>query len=407
MSYRDYARQENRRLSTGSPGRSGRTGFSAAAAHDIMLTLDELKRIASLSSPEGIVSLYLTIDPVRGATRGQLLRNFKSALKRFDRRSDSDSWRAAAERERKRIEAYLKKSTTRGLALFSCEPEDIWEVVELQTPVSNFLDVGSTTRTALLAQILDQYPRLVVAVVQRDRALIYVTEQRRSGKRAELETDVPGQHRAGGWSQSRFERHIEVHFGNHLKELVYRLEGLHKQYPFNRLAFGGADEVTSELIRHLPGQLSQSVIGTFPVDFKHESEEEIIERARRLREEDKRKKELKLVNQVIDGSESESAKSAVSGLDDTLEALNLRAVRALVLVDGLLVEGAECPTCGYLATASSEPCPGCGGLMESSSNIVDRAVEHACLSDAKVDVVFGVARERLLAKDGIGGLLRF
>ena len=45
--------------------------------------------------------------------------------------------------------------------------------------------------------------------------------------------------------------------------------------------------------------------------------------------------------------------------------------------------------------------------MESSPNIVEGAVEQAFLSDAEVDVVFGEARERLLAKDGIGGLLRF
>lgn len=373
-----------------------------------VLTVDELKRIASLRSPDGIVTVYLTLAPVQGATRGRLLTNFKSALTRFERRTESDRWRDAAQRERNRIEAYLRdrRESNHGLALFACEPADIWEVVELQTPVPNVLDVAATTQTAVLARILDEYAPLVVVLVQRDRGRVYVTEQRLSVKRAELETDVPGQHRTGGWSQRRFERHIEVHFGEHLKDLVNKLEGLYKQLGFKRMALGGAGEVTSELIKHLPNPLSQTVIGTFPVDFKHESEDEIVERARRLREEDERKKEVRLVEQVIDGAESASGSAGVLGIQDTLEALNSRTVRTLVLVDGLQVEGAGCLDCDYLTATSSDRCPACGATMESYPNVVERAVENAYFSDAKVNVVFGAAREQLLAREGIGGLLR-
>jgi peptide subunit release factor 1 (eRF1) len=137
-------------------------------------------------------------------------------------------------------------------------------------------------------------------------------------------------------------------------------------------------------------------------EVKHESEEEILDRSLLLLERDERQRELERVNLVIDGAASESGRSAVVGVQDTLEALNARAVRDLVLVDDLRVEGVECQACSYLRS-----CPVCGAWMEPSSNIVERAVEQACLSDANVDVVFGEARAQLLAKDGIGGLLRF
>ncbi|HEX9726558.1 MAG TPA: hypothetical protein VGC53_19935 [Vicinamibacteria bacterium] len=142
-------------------------------------------------------------------------------------------------------------------------------------------------------------------------------------------------------------------------------------------------------------------------EVKHESEEEILDRSLLLLERDERQRELERVNLVIDGAASESGRSAVVGVQDTLEALNARAVRDLVLVDDLRVEGVECQACSYLAATSLRSCPVCGAWMEPSSNIVERAVEQACLSDANVDVVFGEARAQLLAKDGIGGLLRF
>lgn len=372
-----------------------------------MLSPQELSRLAALKREEGILSVYIRIDPRLMYERNHALASFKGALKRFSRRVKEPERLAVVEREQDEVIRFLEgwRPSGRGLVIFTCRPGKIWETLTLDAPVPTFVHVNSSTNTAPLAEVLDEYPRFVVALVQRDKAAIYVAEQRRTQDETSIASDVPGQHDQGGWSQARFQRHVEFHFERHLKSVAEQLEKLYQEQPFNRLAIGGTEEVTSELVKMLHDQIARRVIGTFPVDFKHETEVETLRRARRVWEEYERQSERELVESAVNAAKS--GRQGAVGIDDTVRAVFEERVHTLLVADGVTKEGAACTSCDYFAPERFDRCPVCGGASEEADDIVERAVEKAYLSGAQVEAVFDEARSWLLGEGGLAALLRY
>jgi len=373
----------------------------------IIISRKELQRLTGLKSEQGILSNYLKLDPRLTYDRAQHIAKFKGALKRFAREAGDPWLSSVAEREKDRVLEFLELWQPRGrsLVIFSAQPASIWEVVHLDVLVPTFVTVDRAANIGLLAQVLDEYPRFAVAVVQRDHAKVYITEQRSAEELAEISSDVPGQHDQGGWSQARFQRHIEFHYGLHLNRLVEQLEDLHRDRPFKQLVIGCGEDTVSELLKMLPDDLRERVIGTFRVDFKHESEAEILERAGSLREENERRSERELVGQIVGAAESGG--QGVVGIDATLQALLDGRVHLLAVAEGIATEGSECLICGYFAAKDLPECPVCGAELEPVPDVVDRAIEKAYLAGARVEVVLGEAREWLLARGGLGAVLRY
>jgi peptide chain release factor subunit 1 len=367
----------------------------------------ELLRLTALRSEDGILSAYLKLDPRLGYDRAQHMAKFKGALKRFAREAGDPWLLSVAEREKARVLGFLElwQPHGRSLVVFSAQPANIWEVVHLDVLLPTFVTVDRTASTGLLAQVLDEYPRFAVAVVQRDHANVYLTEQRSAEALTEISSDVPGRHDEGGWSQARFQRHIEFHFGRHLARLVDQLEELHRDHPFKQLVIGGGEDTVAELLKALPADLAERVIGTIRVDFKHETEAQVLHRAGVLREGEERRSERELVDRIAGAAESGG--QGVVGIEGTLQAVLDGRVHLLAVAEGVATEGAECLSCGYLAAKEFLECPACGAEGEPVPDVVDRAIEKAYLAGAQVDVVLGEAREWLLARGGLGAVLRY
>ncbi len=374
----------------------------------IVIDGERLERLTGLRSDEGIVSLFLRFEPRLIYERAIALTTFKSAWKRFEDREPSDKWKEAARRERGRIEAFLNDwaPISRGIAVFACEPAGLWETIPLAAPLTTRLSVDSTTWTRPLALLLDESPRLVVCVVQRDKATLYVSQQRETELAASLESDVPGRHRQGGWSQARFQRHREFHAGQHLEEVVGALVELHQKEPFERLILGGTSEITSEIERRLPNSLRSRLIDTLPVDVKHDSREEILERAQASNENAERREEQALVQSIVD--QAAAAGRGALGLEATLLALMEGRIEKLVLTEEFAHTGWECGRCQYVSATAPDRCPLCGAEGQSAPNLADVAVERVIQGGAAVNFIFeGAAHELLSSKGEIGALLRF
>jgi len=378
----------------------------AATMYSAMITRSELERLAALHSDDGIVSAYVGIEPRLRYDRGQHEVKFRGAAKRFQRTADAQA-RAVLERETDVILDILRNREPmgRGLAIFACSPADIRETVQLDVRVPTFVDVGTSTNVGMLAQVLDEYPRWMVAVAQRDRAAIYSSEQRHPEEEAGVESSVPGRHDQGGWAQARFQRHIEFHVERHLQKVVEELRQLQRDRPFSHLVLGGTDQTVSELRDMLPDSLRRLVIGSVPVDFKHESEEDVLQKARLVLEEEQRRAERELVEKVVDAAESGG--QGVVGIDDTLRAVHEGRVQTLLIAEGVSQSGSSCLDCGYLAPRAFDKCPVCGGDAEAEADIVERSIDRAILSGARIEAVLGEPREWLLARGGMAAVLRY
>jgi peptide chain release factor subunit 1 len=370
-----------------------------------MISRQDVERLARLRSDHGILTAYIRLDPRLRFVRQQAASQFKGALKAAQLRVP-DRWRNALDRETSHVLDFLSDTepTGRGMVIFSCRPEALWEVLPLEILVPNFIDIDTTTKTGILAAALQESSRLIVAVLQRDRARIYFAEQGTSEETSQVTTEVPGQHKQGGRSQMRFQRHIDYHANEHRKKVVDELASLTQTGPFE-LALGGTDATIDELLKTLPEPIVKRIIGKFPVDYKQDTEQQIVERAELVWKDRQQSEEVQLVNQVFDAAKSRMR--GVLGVEPTLSALVEEKVRTLLVADGLRIEGSVCTRCDYFSAEMLKSCPLCGGDVEQRE-VTDRAVEKAILIGAEPQVITASgARDRLLGEGGLGALLRY
>lgn len=371
-----------------------------------MISHQDLERFAKLKSDHGILTAYIPLDPRLRFVRQQAASQFKGALKAAQRRVQEGRWQECLDRESSHVLDFLSNSEPmgRGLVIFSCRPESIWEVLPLEFPVPNFVDIDTTTKTGILAQSMEEVPRFIVAVLQRDKSRIYIVEQGISEQQAQVATEVPGQHKQGGRSQMRFQRHIDFHVTEHLKKVADELKRLAETSSFE-LLLGGTDEIVNEMLAMLPDPVMRRVIGKFPVDYKHDTEREMFERAEIVWKNREQFVETNLLDQVVEAAKS--GRRGVLGVEPTLSALMEEKVRTLLIANGLAINGSVCTRCDYFSERNFKMCPLCGGNADKR-DITDRAVEKAILTGAAAEVVSSdQARDRLLAEGGWGALLRY
>lgn len=372
----------------------------------LMLSRPELERVAALRSDEGILSVYIKVDPQLGYDRGQAASKFKGASKRFQRSADEKA-KEIYEREAERVLKYVENwsPSGRGLVIFSSTPSDIWEVFTLDVMLPTSVQANSTTHTSMLSRLLDDYPRMAVVLLDGEDARIYVGEQRQTEQDAEITSDIPGWHDQGGWSQARYQRHIEFHHERHLKKVADELKDLYYSKPFDRLVFVGVDQHVDELLDMLSDPIAKRFIGHFGADFKQQTDDEILQRASELRTDVLRKEEVDLVRRIVDAAESGGR--GVSGLEETIQAVYEGRVETLVRVAGVIAEGSTCEHCEYLTAEQFEACPVCGGSAEHLDDVAGFAAEQAFLKGAKINTVMEEAAEMLTARGGLGAVLRY
>jgi peptide chain release factor subunit 1 len=373
-----------------------------------MITREEIRRLALIRHEEGVVSAYVAVRPRLMHEPTHPVVAFKGAAKRYLQQSPEPAWKEALEREAPRIQRWLegRRPEGRGVVFFACKPAGLWEVRTVQFPMPTLVEVDTTPYTALLAHALDEGEALAVVHVQKDGARIWLAEQSASEQVETIASDVQGRHSQGGWSQARFERHVEVQAAEHRARVVEELLRLNAERPFRRLAIGGSEPALSEFRKELPEPLASRVIGTFPVDAKQDADETIVSRAQSLFEEAERASERQLVREMLDAAAAGGP--GVIGLDGTLSALLEGRVRTLLVAAGARQEGSVCPNCDYLSAKPFRACPLCGADSDATPDVVGVAMERALLSGAQVESLLGEAKDELLSRGHpVGAILRY
>src|SRR5581483_4843932 len=149
-----------------------------------MIRTADLERLVTFNGGRhGVLSVYLNLAPAR-----QLRRSYRTAFNDLV----------------KRLEEYLDAEPPRGqgLALFSCAPRDFWQAYHLPVPVADDLRFGATPYVRPLLDVLDEYERFVVALVDKEKARLFSVFMGEIEEERELFDVVPGRHDQGGWSQA-------------------------------------------------------------------------------------------------------------------------------------------------------------------------------------------------------------
>lgn len=372
-----------------------------------MITREQVTRLAARHSDSGIVSAYIKVDPHLGYQHGQPAMKFKGAYSRARREADQRT-QAILDREHDRILAFLEdwRQSGRGLAIFSSQPDNFWETYPLDIMVPSYVTAADEPDTQFLVRILDEAPRMAVLLLAGGDARLYLSEQGAAAEVSRHSEELPSRHAQGGWSQARFQRHVEFHHSKVLREMADQVTNLFYKQAFDRLVLVGIDSATKELEGMLSDPIRQRVIGHLPADFKSENDSHIVERAGELAQDQERSTEVALVREIANYADAHG--KGVLGFDGTLLALIEGNVDTLVVADGLTSEGSLCLNCDYFSARKFSQCPNCTSAQcEDLNDAAEHAIEDAYLKSSQVNVVFGAASEMLLARGGIGALLRY
>ena len=368
-----------------------------------MPTAQEIDRIGRFDA-EGarVLSVYLDLDP---APRRR--RTHKVAFRDLVREAGEGLDEAARESlasEAQRVQIWLDQGEPegKGLAVFSCELKRLWRADWLAVRMPNHLAWEERPDIAPLLEVLDEYERYAVAVVDQQAARLLTVFAGEIEQSNFLEHEPAGESRPR--TPARYERHREAQVYRHLKRTAERLAELHRRRSFDRLILAGHKEVTSELRRLMARALAQRVVAEVTAK-PSVADREILDKTLEIERRIEQRAEDGLIRKLLDlvGPNGRAALGPAA----TLAALWNDLVQTLVVAHGTHLEGSECRGCGRLETGQIERCPACGQGMRAVHDLFHAAMARAREQSASVEVVHGTAAARLAELgQGLAALLR-
>jgi peptide chain release factor subunit 1 len=381
-----------------------------------------LERLAALGPGQKVLSVFVNLDPGEFPTprdrQSEVISLLDRAASRVEEEDEPD--RKELRKDVQKLRAWLLEHSDweegdRGVAIFVSNARDLFEIFKLAKPVSSAVAIEATPYLEPLA-VLVPSRAVCVALVERDRARIFCGDESALEEIVdERDEDVPGRHDQGGWSQPRYQRHIEDHVARHLSDVAARLLDLYKEGRVERLVIGCTEELLPRVLDHLHSYLRERFAGRIEVDVKTANADELQELVAAVLEREDERREEEFFERLR--RELAVAGRAAYGLEGTLAAVNEARVEVLLTKLDLTEPGVFCPKCGWLgvapqpgggnplAEATGPECPVDGGALEETGNVVEKAVERTILLSAQTWAPrFHDDLDRL---GGIAALLRF
>jgi peptide chain release factor subunit 1 len=359
-----------------------------------------------------VTSLYVDADGRRHPRRADVERQAESLLRKALDAAGAlkgEGHRSAC-RDRRIMGDFLRegfdRKGTRGLALFSSAGAGLWHEQPLPVPVRDRAVIRPRPYLLPLEALVERADAICTALVDRQRARLWVTRLGEIEEITSLLDDVPGRHDQGGWAQARLQRHVEDHVLRHLKRVAETLLRLREGGRFDHLVLSGPDEVIAELERELHDYVRRAVVerASLPVGAPVA---DVLDHALGVERRLERERERSTVRRLVAEAAAPEGRGALGG-EPTLEALPAARVDTLVVLGGLAVEGRSCPSCGRLAVGRGR-CPACGSTTVPQPDLIEEAVEVALRNGARVETIPRDVEgaEDLAGAGGIGALLRF
>jgi peptide chain release factor subunit 1 len=373
---------------------------------------DGLRELAEFRAEKGCaISLYVDLDPSIAPTAGDADTRFNSLLAEGERSAGATDGglthdqRGGLKADFERIRAYFENDFDRdgahGLALFSAGLDNVWRPRALIEAVPDRVRVGRDFHLAPLVPLVGRGEGAIVAVVGRERGELFRLHTGRLDEIVDKTDEVPGQHDQGGWSQARFQRHIEKLVGEHFREVAEELDRLVRGMRSPKVILVAAEETRAEFEELLAKETQDAVVGSTNAEA-HAQAPELLELTTPILEQVRAKEEGELIERWRE--EAGRGERGASGWEQTLEAASDARVEILLYQDGVEHEAAQCPACGRVSVAGGR-CPLDGTEMERREDGLDLAVHQALANGGTAHAV--TAHQDLEPVEGIGALLRY
>ena len=272
------------------------------------------------------------------------------------------------------------RASANGVAVFTCTSADVFETIELAVPLTD-TEVYAAPRPHLypLARALDRYRRYAVAVTDTNLARIFVVALGTIEPRGKVSSPKMARTDAGGWSQARYQRHVDQHRTEHTREVVEALERIVREERIDHVALAGNESALALLRAQLTKPLA-ALVTEVPGVTVDASEAQILRETLEIMPQHEARDDAERVGRMYDAYRAGGL--AMIGLAGTRAALDNGQVHELLLV------------------ASPDRLEGSDGAA-----IADQLVAKARQTDARVTFIQDPA---LLAEaGGVGAVLRY
>jgi peptide chain release factor subunit 1 len=226
---------------------------------------EQLQRLTAFEpSPYPVVSLYLNTQPNqhgRDQHQGFVRKELKARAATYPPRS---SEREMLDRDLERITTFLESSlqpSANGVAIFACDASGLFETVQLDAPiVEHALYIGDQPHLYPLARLASQYPRYAVLLADTHRTRILVIADGTVQADEAIEGVKTRRTSQGGWSQARYQRHVENYHLQHVKDVVSALEKVVQAEGIANVVVAGDESVLPLLREQLSKPLAAMIV---------------------------------------------------------------------------------------------------------------------------------------------------
>ncbi|HJU36443.1 MAG TPA: Vms1/Ankzf1 family peptidyl-tRNA hydrolase, partial [Gaiellaceae bacterium] len=314
--------------------------------------------------------------------------------------------RQALERDLERVgtwfETEFNRDGVRGVAIFAAGVDNLFTPLLLPWTVENDARIAAQLYLAPLVRVVGRGDGAVVAYVGRERGDVYRLRAGQLVPLADQTAEVPGRHDQGGWSQGRYERHIETIVDRHLRDVADALDRCVRSLRGVRVVLAGPEETRSGFENLLSAEARGALVGWVAAEA-HVDASRLLEAARPLLEEWRAGREEELLGRWRE----EAARNgrAAAGWEETLQAASDGRVELLLVQDGADRPAYVCPACGR-AQATNGSCPLDGTTLQEADTGLDLAVHQTLTHGGTVEVI-GEEHRDLEPVGGVAALLRF
>jgi peptide chain release factor subunit 1 len=371
-----------------------------------------LRDLARFRAEKGLaLSFYLGLDPRDTPTAAEADTRFNSLLHEAERlaaagrneltHEQRSALNADLERVRRYFDEDFVRDGARGLAVFSAGLDNFWSTLALEDNAGDEVKIGHDFYVAPLVPLLGKGDGAIVVFVTRERGDLYRRRGGRLEEVADLSDDVPGRHDQGGWSQARYQRHIDERVAEHWRRVADELNRRWRRLNGPPVVVAATEEVRSEFEELLAQETRAALAGWVSAE-SHATPSELLERAAPVLDDWQARREREL----LDRWQEEAGRNgrAAVGWSPTLEAASDGRVECLLFSEGVDREAWQCPSCGRAAAASGS-CPLDGTRMEPRAEGLDVAVHQALAHGGSVWAVR--FHRELDPVEGIAAILRY
>ena len=373
------------------------------------VTWERLRDLASFRAEQGCaISLFLNLDPSEVPTAGDAQTRMNALLaeaEKADRSELTHDQRQGLKSDFARIARWFdddfNRDGARGLAIFAAGMDNFWSTVSLPGPVPDGVKIGREFYLAPLVPLVARADGTIVAVVGREQGRLFRLEAGRLQEIADRFEEQPGQHDQGGWSQARYQRHIEKLVQEHLKGVAQELDRSRKRMRAPKIVLICPEETRAEFADALSKEAREALVGWTQAEA-HAGPTDLLDAVRPVLEQAQAKDE----RETIERWREEAGRNgrAAAGWAQTLEAASDGRVEVLLFQEGIDRHAFRCPACGRAASEGGS-CPLDGTRLEPHEAGLDLAVHQTLAHGGAVWAIRH--HEDLAPVEGIGALLRY